>query len=382
MLRLPPSLSLCALPLFLLGPHLVPEPVTSSALGGGGGTGNEPPVCSIEYQGQTVTFGTISVAITPPITMVDLSGCSSFDPEGGPLTFEWQSCPGSSFSDPTACDTVLMIPTPAGSSGMCDVRLLVTDDQGQTSATYCRLAVEYFENTPPTCVLAQEDYTVYVDHDATSVTVTLDACASFDPDPQQLSFKWDGCAIASFADASACKTEMTIDLTGQTLPLVCGARLFLSDGVVTTQQCRVFVNVLPQPDLDLCPLSCPTFVHVNQRGTLRSVLVGNPYFDVNKVDTTSLVLRRADGVGGTVPFLPAGLALKDISKPVEDRVCDCAVLRTDGNMDLLTIVHVPSMVNALQLAGVANGTQVEVEVTGKLLDGTEFKAQDCVTVKQ
>lgn len=380
MLRLPPSLSLCALPLFLVAPHLVPEPAPGSAAGTGGG--NQPPECAIEFEGLPVTFGTIPVAITPPVTMVDLSGCSSFDPEGGPLTFQWQSCPGSSFSDPTACDTVLMIPTPAGSSGMCDVRLLVTDDQGQTSATYCRLSVSYFENTPPTCVLAEEEFTIYVDADTTSVTVTLDACASFDPDPQTLTFAWDGCPIASFSDKFECKTDMTIDLTGQTLPLVCGARLFLSDGVVTTQQCRVFVNVLPQPDLDLCPLTCPTNVNVKQRGTLRSVLVGNPYFDVSKVDLSSLVLKRADGVGGTLPFLPAANFTADFSTPVDARTCDCAKLGADGNPDLVLVAHVPTMVNALQLAGVANGTQVEVEVTGALLDGTPFKAQDCVTVLQ
>ena len=115
MLRLPPSLSLCALPLFVLGPHLIPEPTTTAALAGGGG--NQPPVCAIEYQGEVVTSQKISVAITPPSTAIPLSGCSSFDPDGGPVTFEWQACIGSSFSDPTACDTVLMIPTPHGSSG-------------------------------------------------------------------------------------------------------------------------------------------------------------------------------------------------------------------------------------------------------------------------
>lgn len=378
MLRLPPSLSLCALPLFVFGPHLIPEPTPAAAAGGSGG-GNQPPVCAIEYQGEVVTSQNISVAITPPTTMLSLSGCSSFDPDGDPITFEWQACLGSSFSDPTACDTVLMIPTPPGSSGQCDVRLLVTDSAGTTTATNCRIFVEYFENTEPTCVLAEEAITVYAKASDTSVTVTLDACASFDPDPQTLTFDWDGCPGSSFSDEFACKTEFTIDLTGKTLPVVCGARLFLSDGVVTTQQCRTIVTVLPRPDLDICPLGCPTPLGKTQTGTVRSVLTANAYFDADQVDSSTLVMRRTDGVGGSVQFFAA--AVMDACTPVESDDCDdCPLVAPDGYDDQILLADAQTMVTNLLIGGETNGTVLEIEVSGQLLDGTPFTAQDCVTV--
>jgi hypothetical protein len=375
MLRPSFTLGLCALPLLPLVPHLLPG--TSGPLAAQG-SGNEPPVCSIEYKGEVVTGSQIYVAITPPLTSLDLSACASFDPDGGPVTFQWQSCVGSSFSDPTACDTTLIVPTPAGSNFSCDVRCLVTDSTGVTSATNCRLFINFFENTPPTCVLADGEIVVYADGD--SATVTLDACASTDPDPgQTLTFDWDGCPAASFSDEFACKTDMTIDLTGKTLPFSCDARVIVGDGVdVSAIICRVKVTVLPPPDLDLCPSSCPTTIGLTQTGALRTELVANPYFDVTKVDRNSLRLQRADGTGGQVPLI--GNALADFSTPVSAGVCDCTVLAPDGLTDLTMIVDVPSLVGNLGLAGDPLGSQVEIQMVGKLLDGTEFTAQDCVTI--
>lgn len=375
MLRTSFTLGLCALPLVPLLPHLLPG--TSGPLSAQG-SGNEPPVCSIEYKGQVVTQSQIHVAITPPLTSIDLSACASFDPDGGPVTFEWQSCVGSSFSDPTACDTTLIVPTPPGSNFSCDVRCLVTDSTGVTSATNCRLFVNFFENTPPTCVLADGEIVVYADGD--SATVTLDACASTDPDPgQTLTFDWDGCPAASFSDEFACKTDMTIDLTGQTLPFSCDARVIVGDGVEFSNIiCRVKVTVLPPPDLDLCPSSCPTTIGLTQTGALRTELVANPFFDVTKVDRNSLRLQRADGTGGQVPLI--GNALADFSTPVSAGVCDCTVLAPDGLTDLTMIVDVPALVANLGLAGDPLGSQVEIQMVGQLLDGTEFTAQDCVTI--
>lgn len=375
MLRPTPSLCLLALPLFFLTPHLIPGDAPLSAPAG---VGNEPPVCAIEYKGQVVTQAQINVAITPPLTTLDLSACTSFDPDGGPVTFEWQACPGSTFSDPTACNTTLIVPTPPGSNFSCDVRCLVTDSAGVTSATNCRLFINFFENTPPTCVLAETEIVVYADGD--SVTVTLDGCASTDPDPDQtLTFDWDGCPASSFSDELACKTEMTIDLTGQTLPFSCGARLNISDGVDDAPIiCRVKVTVLPPPDLDLCPSSCPTFVGLTQTGGLRTALLANATFDVNQVDTTSLRLQRADGNGGQVVLI--GGVQGDYGKPVYTGVCDCPLWSPDGITDLTLVVNVPGMVNDLLLFQDPIGSQVEIEMVGKLLDGTPFVAQDCVTI--
>lgn len=375
MLRLLSTLSFCAAPLIVLGPHLIPG---EARFGAPAGAGNEPPVCAIEYEGQVVTQAQIHVAITPPLTTLDLSACSSFDPDGGPVTFEWQACVGATFSDPTACNTTLIVPTPAGSNFSCDVRCLVTDSAGVTSATNCRLFIHFFENTPPTCVLADAEIVVYADGD--SATVTLDACASTDPDPDQtLTFDWDGCPLATFRDETACKTDMTIDLSGQTLPLSCAARVIVGDGIdFSAFVCRVKITVLPPPDLDLCPSSCPTFIGLTQTGMLRSELVANATFDVAQVDKTSLRLQRADGSGGQVPLL--GSFLGDFSTPVSAGTCDCTTFAPDGFMDLTLMVDVPTLVTTLVLFGDPVGGQVEIEMVGKLFDGTPFVAQDCVTI--
>jgi hypothetical protein len=337
-------------------------------------------VCAIEYQGQVVTQAGINVAITPPLTSLDLSACSSFDPDGGPVTFEWQSCVGSTFSDPTACNTTLIVPTPPGSNFSCDVRCLVTDSTGVTSATNCRLFINFFENTPPTCVVNPTDIVVYAEPGNNSVTVTLDACASFDPDAgQTLTFDWDGCPLATFSDEFACQTEMTIDLTGQTLPLSCAARVHVGDGVeVSDFVCRVKITVLPPPDLDICPSSCPTHVGLTQTGGLRTALLANATFDATKVNIPTLRLQRADGTGGQV--LLVGAVLADYGTPVYVGTCDCPLWSPDGILDLTLVVDVPTMVTNLQFAGDPLGGEVELELVGELLDGTPFVAQDCVTI--
>jgi hypothetical protein len=377
MLRPASSMFLLALPLLAFAPHLIPGDEQRSAPGAGG---NEPPVCAIEYQGQVVTQAQINVAITPPLTSIDLSSCSSFDPDGGPVTFEWQACPGATFSDPTACNTTLIVPTPAGSNFSCDVRCLVTDSTGVTAATNCRLFINFFENTPPTCVVNPTDITVYAEPNSNSATVTLDACASFDPDPDQtITFDWDGCPLATFSDEFACSTQMTIDLTGQTLPLSCAARVTVGDGVEESPfVCRVKITVLPPPDLDLCPTSCPTFVGLTQTGMLRSELVANATFDVAQVDTSTLRLQRADGTGSQVPLL--GGAVGDFSTPVDAGTCDCTLFVPDGFADLTLVVDVPTLVTQLALFNDPIGGQVEIELVGELLDGTPFTAQDCVTI--
>lgn len=378
MLRPAPSLCLLALPLLAFAPHLIPgDAPRSAALGAGG---NEPPVCAIEYQGQVVTQAQINVAITPPVTSLDLSACSSFDPDGGPVTFEWQACPGTSFSDPTACNTTLFVPTPPGSNFSCDVRCLVTDSTGVISATNCRLFINFFENTPPTCVVNPTDITVYAEPGSNSVTVTLDACASFDPDPDQtITFDWDGCPLATFSDEFACSTQMTIDLTGQSLPLSCSARVTVGDGVdLSPFVCRIKIVVLPPPDLDLCPTSCPTHVGLTQTGQLRTALLANATFDVTQVDTTTLRLQRADGAGSQVPLI--GLAVGDYGTPVYTGLCDCAIWSPDGITDLSMVVDVPTLVTQLGLFSDPIGSQVEIEMVGELIDGTPFTAQDCVTI--
>ncbi|MFC2173378.1 hypothetical protein ACFLU6_12205 [Acidobacteriota bacterium] len=72
---------------------------------------------------------------------VQLSGSGSSDPNGDPITFQWQTdCPGASFSDATSPDpilTLLNVPSTLG----CTVTLTVTDDQALSTQDLASITV-------------------------------------------------------------------------------------------------------------------------------------------------------------------------------------------------------------------------------------------------
>ncbi len=68
-------------------------------------------------------------------TKVSLDGAGSSDPEGGELTYAWTStCPGASFDDSTSTTPTLTVDTVPGCAVVCDVELVVTDEEGSSSA--------------------------------------------------------------------------------------------------------------------------------------------------------------------------------------------------------------------------------------------------------
>ena len=366
------ALALIALPLSLS----LAQPLQSSP--SEGSAGNLPPVCILEFT-STGMGGSANIPITPPVTTVGLSACNSFDPEGGPLTFQWLGCPGVHFSNPTSCNTTVSIATPPGSNFSCEVRCLITDNAGNTFSGSCRLRMDFYDNTPPTCVLATS--LIQVLAQSSSVTVSLDACASFDPDLfQTLSFDWDGCPNATFSNEFGCATDMTIDLTGVSLPTSCTATVNISDGVAPPTVCTVQVLIDAGPDLDFCPLSCPTKVNVlNPAGSLRTVVIGSTGFDVTQIVQSTLMARRADGVGTPFPLGP--YFVTDMGTPDLDPACDCLPQVPDGIPDLVTIISLPQMVNNLQLINEPLGSFVEVEVTGMLVTGASFTVSDCFLIQ-
>jgi hypothetical protein len=131
---------------FLLGASLVLAVSTSAwfAFAGTGknnrpiGGSNLPPVCCFgpDCQ-QTGLIETVECTGDETVFMLDATG--SFDPEGQPLTFIWESCPGSTIDDPNSPITVLRLDTSADCTKYCGVRLRVNDGVHET---YCRLFVQ------------------------------------------------------------------------------------------------------------------------------------------------------------------------------------------------------------------------------------------------
>jgi len=109
-----------------------------------GGREDLPPVCCFgpDCQ-QTGLIDVIECQGDETIYVLDAS--LSYDPEGQPLTFLWQSCPNSTIDDPTSAITNLRIDTSSSCTVTCGARLLISDG---TQTGYCRLTVAV-EPPPP-----------------------------------------------------------------------------------------------------------------------------------------------------------------------------------------------------------------------------------------
>ncbi len=136
--------------------------------------------------------------------------------------------------------------------------------------------------------------------------------------------------------------------------------------------------------LDIRPGACPNPLNPRSRGVLPVAVVGSDIFDVTQIDKESLVLRRADGVGGSVPPLShrhgPRVKVKDVATPFSGPLCDCHELRGDGIDDLGMKFSTRKLVRSLELASVSPGTEVPLTLSGTLRDGTPFEASDCIVI--
>ena len=89
-------------------------------------------------------------------------------------------------------------------------------------------------------------------------------------------------------------------------------------------------------------------------------------FDVNNVDIASLQL---DGLA------PIRWDFEDVAAPFDGEVCGCTEAGPNGFMDLTMKFDNQDLLDAI---GPGQGGLRTLTLTGTLLDGTEFKGQDCV----
>ena len=88
-----------------------------------------------------------------------------------------------------------------------------------------------------------------------------------------------------------------------------------------------------------------------------------------------------DGVGGSVapnagPPGPKS-TITDVATPFTGEPCACHALAGDGRSDLVVSFSVAALVSGLQLAPLAQNSEVELEVGGLMSDGAAFVAYDC-----
>jgi len=149
---------LVGLSVLLLGAGSIGH-TTGDALNGG-----EPPVCDAN--------GPYTGFVGDPIPF---DGTGSYDPEGGPLDYDWDFGDGDFGSGPVVPHIYL-------SPGMYTVTLCVIDDGGQVSC--CTTTAEIL-NRAPICD-AGGPYAGCVGD-----PITFDGTGSIDPDGGPLTYDWD-----------------------------------------------------------------------------------------------------------------------------------------------------------------------------------------------
>jgi len=122
---------------------------------------------------------------------------------------------------------------------------------------------------------------------------------------------------------------------------------------------------------DIKPQSCPNPLNVKNKGTIPVAILGTADFDVNDIDVSTVQLEGVD---------PLRSSIEDESTPVTGgEQCECTTDGPDGFDDLTLKFDAQDIVDAL--GPVSNGDELELTITGSLLDGTPFEGSDCVIIK-
>jgi len=123
--------------------------------------------------------------------------------------------------------------------------------------------------------------------------------------------------------------------------------------------------------IDIKPQSCPNSFNVKKKSVMPVAILGTGDFDVLDIDPTTVLF---EGVA------PIRWAIEDVTTPVAGgEQCDCTTEGPDGFDDLTLKFDAQELVTAL--GQVNNGDELELTITGNLLDGTPFEGSDCVIIK-
>ena len=176
-------------------------------------------------------------------TAVALDGSASSDPNGDPLSYQWEQIGGPTvaLSDPTAAQPGFVAPTVPSGGATLTFRLTVSDGTHTSPADTVNITVKNV-NQPPVAD-AGDDQAVQE-----GSPVTLHGGESFDPDGDPLTHDWVQTAgpEVSLSDPAAAEPTFTapvVGAAGETLAFT----VTVSDGVaVATDVVLVVVSNLTQ----------------------------------------------------------------------------------------------------------------------------------------
>ncbi len=141
--------------------------------------------------------------------------------------------------------------------------------------------------------------------------------------------------------------------------------------------------VFAGPSLDIRPSVCPNLLTRNFNAPLGVALVSDVDFIVAEagVDPASLLLSRADGIGGSAMPLSvrAAAVIMDVASPTPSGMCP--VQAGDGLRDLRMLFGQSDVVDQLELDAVPLHSSIELCLSGDS-DGGPFEACDFVVVTE
>ncbi len=183
-----------------------------------------------------------------------------------------------------------------------------------------------------------------------------------------IGFPTDDTSIAYFYGATAATAE-TVGPGEE--------RSYTQYVVAGEETCPEIFSTLPV-SVDIKPESCPNSFNRGNKGVLPVALLSTADIDVTLIDLSTVQLSRSDGLGGSVDAIRS--AFEDVATVFDGELCDCLELGGDGIVDL-SIKFASSLVTSvLELDEFSKNDLVPLDVTGFLLDGTEFRGSDCIRI--
>jgi subtilisin-like proprotein convertase family protein len=158
--------------------------------------------------------------------------------------------------------------------------------------------------------------------------------------------------------------------------------LYVSDGacadIGTVHDWSVYLLTEDEPTggaLDIKPESCPNPFNVKARGQLPVALVSTEDFDATMIDVTTLSLECPNGSAA-----PIRSTLSDVATPMDSGAepCECTEEGPDGLTDLKLSFWRQDILAVL--GPVDDGDEVELTLTGEMMDGTPFEVSDCIEI--